>query len=195
MRFPLHLLSRSGLGLAVLIVATAGVARADGLPGTIHAPGSTVYVTFLGSEADYTNTLRLVLPNGETQDLFTTDGATEGQEIQLAHEFEAGDEIIFELFARDPATGDTFTWRSGAGGDNPDGFQHFRVTDQGDGTWRAEWEDLPEGGDQDFNDLVFEVRAPTTTIPEPVSMTLLGSGLVGLGGAGAWRRRRQRLDG
>jgi MYXO-CTERM domain-containing protein len=32
----------------------------------------------------------------------------------------------------------------------------------------------------------------TTTTPEPVTMTLLASGLAGMGGAGFWRRRRNR---
>lgn len=33
---------------------------------------------------------------------------------------------------------------------------------------------------------------PTTTVPEPVSMTLLATGLAGIGGAGALRRRKRQ---
>jgi hypothetical protein len=32
---------------------------------------------------------------------------------------------------------------------------------------------------------------PTTTVPEPITMTLLATGLAGMGGAGAFRRRRK----
>lgn len=34
---------------------------------------------------------------------------------------------------------------------------------------------------------------PTTVVPEPVTMTLLATGLAGVGGIGAARRRRQQL--
>ena len=32
---------------------------------------------------------------------------------------------------------------------------------------------------------------PTTTVPEPITMTLLATGLAGMGGAGAVRRRKK----
>jgi hypothetical protein len=44
--------------------------------------------------------------------------------------------------------------------------------------------------DDDFNDVVFAVRG-ATTVPEPVTMTLLATGLAGMGGAGAFKRRKK----
>jgi hypothetical protein len=48
------------------------------------------------------------------------------------------------------------------------------------------WEDLPDGGDQDYNDLVVEVTlegiAADTPVPIPAAILLLGSGLLALAG-------------
>ena len=57
-------------------------------------------------------------------------------------------------------------------------------------------QDLYGGGDKDYNDLIFEVSGvsgvPHVVTPEPVTIALLGSGLMGVGGAGLARRRRQQ---
>lgn len=51
--------------------------------------------------------------------------------------------------------------------------------------------DAPLPIDRDFNDIVFGVQqSPTTVVPEPVTMTLLATGLAGMSGAGMLRRRR-----
>lgn len=44
--------------------------------------------------------------------------------------------------------------------------------------------------DSDFNDVVFAVRG-VSVVPEPVTMTLLATGLAGLGGTGMLKRRRK----
>ena len=52
------------------------------------------------------------------------------------------------------------------------------------------FEDILGGGDEDYNDAIFAVRG-VTTVPEPVTMTLLATGLAGMGGAGVLKRRRK----
>lgn len=44
--------------------------------------------------------------------------------------------------------------------------------------------------DSDFNDVVFGVRG-ASVVPEPFTMTLLATGLAGMGGAGFLKRRRR----
>jgi len=55
------------------------------------------------------------------------------------------------------------------------------------GNWVIAWEDLPGGGDRDFNDLVVEVGfepipdlEDSLATPVPAAVWLFGSGLLGL---------------
>jgi hypothetical protein len=118
----------------------------------------------------------------------------------LLGNFAAGTPLVFGLFV--PSHNRWFY--SGPGGNNPDNNIHVRLAVLGGGALHVGFEDLCRGvhdltgvcsasnpsyiANWDYNDHMFELTNATVS-PEPISMILMGTGMLGLGMV---RRRRRR---
>lgn len=163
--------------------------------------GSTndVIAKFEGNSGSFTNDLFLVLDaNGDPIDdadpdndlfIFNNQTSVVGSTVNLGS-FAIGAELIFRLNVTD--TGENFY--TGLASRNPDSLFHARVDENfGVNETLVSFEDLlglPEYPDG-FNDLSFSftntVTTPSNSVPEPMTLSLLGAGLAGLG---AMRRRK-----
>jgi hypothetical protein len=131
--------------------------------------------------------------------------------------FAAGTELHFGIFVQDlyavgaenpNAPGSRGAWfYTGSGAQNFDGRIHAIATQVGPTTYNVGFENLCRTGDLastdplcyntvapvdfDFDDLMITVGAtPTSTVPEPGTWALLGTGLLALGGVARGRRGR-----
>jgi hypothetical protein len=67
--------------------------------------------------------------------------------------YRVGAELIFSIYVQE--TGQTFY--TGPGSRNPDGLAHAKVTCISNGRARVSFEDYLGGGDNDFDDAVFDI--------------------------------------
>jgi hypothetical protein len=110
---------------------------------------------------------------------------------------------VFGFYLSTPA-GQTYFSNTALNGDHFDHLAAFAVDQPAAGedyvwpnTYLLAWEDLLNGGDRDFDDLVLTVHGyvpssmSATTVPLPAGIWLLVSGALGLAGFG--RRRRDSV--
>jgi hypothetical protein len=181
---------------AALVVGFSSVANAGAIPyanvGTQNAAlytftaANTGNVTayFYGSTAGYTNELTMLV-NGVATGIQGLNNHTSPHGLALnLGSVNAGDILVFEMINLSP--GGVGPWYSDKSM-NSDGVNHVYSTSfAGDfaipaGTFVA-FEDLPNGGDFNYNDETFVFTNVSTTVPEPATLLLavLGLGLMGL---------------
>ena len=212
------LVSRSAL-VAASLALFAGTAHAGGtIGGTLYKTGD-MHVAFVGSDARFNDDLWFFLTVGDfsnSQFLFNNHTAVPGSEVDINDgSLAVGDETIFGLCVNRSgasngsncdASDDIFY--SGDPTRNTDGLDHVKIwtraeylADFGANSLDAipadygyiiGFEDILNGGDHDYNDAIFALKG-VTTVPEPVTMTLLATGLAGMGGAGLIRRRKKNV--
>lgn len=148
------------------------------------ATAGEVILTFLSKSAAYSNDLYL---QGTPDSVLNNQTTLPGTQFSLGT-FQAGAELAFTMFVKN--TG--FAYYTGSASFNPDNFMHAAYDVTSGQSLNIGFEDLFNGGDKDYDDLVFSlnnVRVGTlvTAVPEPEAYSMLAAGLLLIGFA----KRRQ----
>ena len=192
---------------AAVTAAAARPAHAQGVLGAPLIKTGDIAAVFIGADAFYSNDVYYFVSVGDFSTatfLFNNHSSAPGtvadpDDSGLA----VGDEAIFGIcvnrLAESPGpecsnADDVFY--TGDPSRNADGLAHAIVWTRADyesefgaldpTLFPAEYdyvvgfEDILGGGDLDYNDAIFAVRG-VTAVPEPMTMTLLATGLAGLG--------------
>jgi hypothetical protein len=208
------------LALAAVAAASVAWTQPAFAAGELGGPlvkTGDIAVAFVGADAFYSNDVYYFLSIGDIGGatfLFNNHTSPVGTTVDPDDSaLNLGDQAIFGICVDrsgvDPGpdcqnADDMFF--TGGGENNPDNIAHTIVWNRAD--YEAQFgaldptlfppeydyvvgfEDIHGGGDRDFNDAIFAIRG-VTVLPEPITMTLLATGLAGIGGAGLVRTRME----
>ena len=185
---------------ATLMLTAPGTARADGIIGQPLYKSGDIFVQYLGSDAAFASVMSMwVGPEIPFEHfLFNNRGTPVGSVVDVQdNNLPIGSELLFILcvttdpgdFPTCPAA--TYQVSNGVGmkvwtaaeystefGLDLAGYQYV-----------VGFEDMIQGSHFDYNDAVFAIRG-VSTVPEPLTVALVATGLVGIGAA---RRRRSSI--
>lgn len=159
----------------ILLTFMTFTAQALTLPSPTNyqliATGGDINLTFLSKQAAYSSDLFLV---GSPNVILNNQTAVIGQQFNLGS-FQAGIDIVFSLFVND--TGHQFF--TGPASSNPDNVVHALFSEINGNAIQIQisFEDLLNGGDLDYNDLIFSVTN-VAVVPEPQSYLMMLLGLL-----------------
>lgn len=169
------------------LAGQASAAPVLGAPLTSGVDATQIKVTFQGFSAGYNNEL-LYVSIGDIP-IFEVNGGSDpaiGDVVYVPASILTGDELIFKLNVI--STGDVFY--TGAASRNSDNLAHAMVDELESGRkWDVGFEDILGGGDQDYNDMTFQVEI----VPEPASV-LAWSMIGGTFGLAVWRRNKKNAN-
>jgi hypothetical protein len=185
------------LTMSALLPNPANAMAITGAGGQIFGTGGNIVVDILPSSSGYTNDINLYFayPDLSMATFIGIDNNSASVDLGL---FALGAELVFGI-VNDP--GDIFVM--GDATRNPDNLIHANVFNDAIGagfveSWIVGFEDLYDGGDNDFNDAFIRVNLAAAVpeprvnlapaIPEPSVIALFAAGLLGLGFA----RRKMR---
>lgn len=204
--------------VAAALTVAPRPALAGGTLGAPLIKSGDIAVAFIGADATYGNDVYYFITMGDLGGatfLFNNHSAAASDSADPDDSgLPVGSEAIFGICVNRAggssgagcADADNVFY-TGAAAHNPDNLAHAMVWTRAD--YEAEFgaldstlyppdyayvvgfEDILGGGDRDYNDAIFAVRGLGVTLaPEPVTMSLLALGLIGVGGAGLMGRRR-----
>jgi hypothetical protein len=177
--------------IAAALFVLAGMGRtAEAAPilgGQLFYTGGTVTVESLPVTSGFTTELGLY-DSGLNRLLYIMDDEPAGVTVTFnpsAHGIGVGQELIFGIRIVIPDTNEELFM--GPASRNFDNTMHATVDDMGLGVFIVGFEDIPGGGDRDFDDNVFKFTGGVSAVPEPATFALLGLGVLA-----AARRRMNR---